>query len=155
MASFILSAAIRAVKSRIGVNRAFDSIVDIVPEITRAEWAQAVGEARAALANRVLESTRALNRRPVAAEFGPPLERRSGAKFWQTVEIFVRDRETGARSAFYHTFKTDTLRSRMVAVNDGIERIGAIIGASPDDYPVDIIGFEYTGTYEIVPPRRR
>lgn len=154
MASFIVSAAIRAVKSRTGVNKAFASITDLVPEITQAEWAQAVGEARAALANRVLESTRALNRRPVAAEFGPPLSRKSGAKFWQTVEIFVRDRETGARGVFRYTHRTDILRSRMVAVSAGIEKIQGIIDSNTVEYPLDIIGFEYTGTYEIVRPRR-
>lgn len=155
MATFILSAAIRAVKSKAGTWRAYDSISGLVPEVTRGQWAAAIGEARSALAQRVSEAVRPLNRRPTASEFGPPLERKSGTKFWQTVEIYARDRETGARSVFHYTHKTDTLRSRMVAVKAGIEKIQGIIDSNPTEYPLDIVGFAYTGTYPIVSTRKR
>ena len=154
MASFIISAAIRAVKSKVGIWKAYEAVQQMVPEITREDWAAAIGEARGALASRVSELTAPLNRRPTASEFAPPLERRSSAKYWQQVEIYVRDKVTGARSIMHFTTRTDTLRSRMSVVNDWIEHIQSRIDEKPDDYPVDIVGFAYTGTYPIVAPRK-
>jgi len=153
VATFILSAAIRAVKSKVGIWKAFDSIHDLVPEITKDQWAAAVGEARAALAQKVSELTRPLNRRPVASEFGPALERRSSTKYWQHIEIYVRDKQTGARSIWHSTLRTDTIRSRIAVVRDAVERLQARIDTAPEDYPIDIVGFAYTGTYPIVPPK--
>lgn len=149
MANFIVSAAIRAVKSRIGTWSAFDTIRELVPEVSREQWASAIGEARAALAQRVSESTRPLNRRPTADELGPTLTRNSSSKYWQTVEVFIRDQATGARSIYHMTIKTETLRSRLAVVNQAIETIQSRIDSAPEDYPVDIIGFAYTGTYPI------
>lgn len=154
MASFILSAAIRAVKSKAGVWRAYDAVAGIVPEVTKTEWAQAIGDARAALANRVLESTRPLNRRPTAAEFSGTLNAKSRFSIWQTVEVFVRDRETGARSSFPVRIGTDSLRSRLSVVSEAVGIVRGIVDSAPDDYPVDIVGFEYTGTYHITRARR-
>lgn len=149
MANFIISAAIRAVKSKVGTWVAFESIQDLVPEVTREEWAAAVGQARAALSQKVSELTRPLNRRPTAAEFGPTLERRSSAKYWQQVEIYVRDKTTGARAIMHFTTRTDTLRSRISVINESIGRLQGRIDGAPEDYPVDIVGFAYTGTYPI------
>jgi hypothetical protein len=149
MANFILSAAIRAVKSRIGTWNAYDSISELVPEVSKEQWAAAIGEARAALAQRVSEATRPLNRRPTADEFGPTLVRNSGARYWQTVEVFIRDQATGARSVYHVTVKTDTLRSRLAVVNEAIDTLQSRIDGAPEDYPVDIVGFAYTGTYQI------
>lgn len=152
MASFIISAAIRAVKSKVGTWKAFDSIRDIVPELTRDEWAAAVAEARTALSQKVSELTLPLNRRPTAVEFGPTLTRKSSAKFWQTAEVYVRDKATGARAIMHFTVRTDTLRSRLAIVNDSIERLQARIDSDPETYAIDIVGFAYTGTYQIVRP---
>ncbi len=152
LASFILTAAIRAVKSRIGIWKAYDSIVDIVPEVTREEWAQAVGAARNDLAQRVSELTRPLNRRPLASEFGTPLEWKSNRRYAQTVEVFLRDRETGARSVRFWTLQTDSLRSRLSVVQHFIDKTQAILDADPERYPLDVVGFAYTGTYSIVRP---
>lgn len=151
MANFILSAAIKAVKSRVGTWRAFDQVKALVPEVTEAQWAQAVGEAREAIAQRVLESTRPLNRRPVAGEW-TELTRKSGAQYWQQVTLFIRDSATGARSQFHVTIKTDTLRSRAFAIAEAETRAALIFASDPDNYPVAIIGAEYSGTYQIKRP---
>lgn len=153
MASFIVSAAIRAVKSHVGIWKAYDSIIDLVPEITRDEWAAAVGQARADLATKVSEITKPLNRKPTAADFGSPIERRSTYKYWQQVEVYVRDKTTGARSIMHFTHRVDTLMSRMTAVNKGLDFIQGLIDSNPDEYAIDITGFSYTGTYPIVPPK--
>lgn len=153
MATFILTAAIRAVKSKIGTWRAYDQITDLVPELSREQWASAIGEARAALAQRVSEVTRPLNRIPTASEFGPTIERRSSAKYWQTVEVYVRDKTTGARSVMHFTQRTDTLRSRLSVVNKALDFVNGIIEADPETYQIDVVGFGYTGTYQITAPR--
>lgn len=153
MASFILSAAIRAVKSKMGTWKAFEAIQDLVPELTRDDWAAAIAEARTSLSMRVSELTAPLNRRPTAAEFGPALERRSSAKYWQQVELYVRDTVTGARSIMHFTTRTDTLRSRISVVNDWVEHIQNLIDSRPEDYQVDVIGFAYTGTYPVIAPK--
>lgn len=147
MASFILTAAIRAVKSRIGTWSAYDTISDLAPDISREQWAAAIGEARAAIAQRVAESVRPLNRIPTGDEVTPSKLTGVRSKYLQTVEIFVSDRRTGARSSFYYTYKTDTLRSRLTAVNRANEFLRSIIDASPEEYDVDVLGSAYTGTY--------
>lgn len=150
MANFILSAAIRAVKSKIGTWVAFDQVRRLVPEVTESEWAAAVSEAREAIKQGVLEATRPLNRRPVAGEWSD-LERRSGAAWWQQVTLFIRDSTTGARSKFHVTVKTDTLRSRMSAIAAAREQAALIFASDPDNYPVAIVGAEYRNTFRIVP----
>lgn len=150
MANFILSAAIKAVKSRIGTWVAYDQVRRQVPEVTEAEWARAIGEARNAIAQRVLEATRPLNRRPTVGEW-TDIQRRSGSQFWQQVTLFIRDSTTGARSVFHVTVKTDTLRSRQFAIQEAQNRAALIFSSDPDNYPVAIIGAEYAGTYRIVP----
>lgn len=151
MANFILSAAIKAVKSKVGTWKAFEQVRALVPEVTEAEWARAVGEARTALAQRVLEATRPLNRRPVAGEW-TDIERKSGSGWWQQVTLFVRDSATGARGVFHVTVKTDTLRSRVNAIAEAQRTAALIFASDPDNYPVAIIGAEYSGTYRIVRP---
>ena len=135
-----------------GTWRAYEAISDLVPEVTREQWASAIGEARAALSQRVSELTLPLNRIPTASEFGPTLDRKSGAKFWQHVELYVRDKSTGARAVMHFTIRTDTLRSRMSVVNDAIGRLQGMIDSAPEDYQVDMVGFAYTGTYQINRP---
>lgn len=153
MANFILSAAIRAVKSKMGTWVAYDQVRRQVPEVTEAEWAQAIAEARTAIAQRVLEATRPLNRRPVVGEW-TDIPRKSNVQWWQQVTLFVRDSATGARSVFPVTIKTDTLRSRQFAVQEAINRAALLFASDPDNYPVAVVGFEYAGTYRIVPPGR-
>lgn len=150
MANFILSAAIRAVKSKVGTWVAYDQIRRQVPEITEREWAAAIGEAREAISQRVLEATRPLNRRPVAGEW-TDIRRRSNTQWWQQVTLFVRDSTTGARSVFNMTIKTDTLRSRGFAIEEAQRRAAFIFASDPDNYPVAVVGSEYSGTYQILP----
>lgn len=151
MANFILSAAIRAVKSKVGTWVAYDQIKRLVPEITESEWAEAIGEARSSISQRVLEATRPLNRRPVVGEW-TDIRRRSNTQWWQQVSLFVRDSGTGARSVFNVTIKTDTLRSRQFAIQEATNRAALIFASDPDNYPVAIVGAEYSGTYHILPP---
>jgi hypothetical protein len=151
VANFILSAAIRAVKSKMGTWVAYEAVRQKVPEISREQWAQAIGDAKAALSQRVLEVTRPLNRRPVQGEW-TDIRRKSSANWWQHVEVHIRDLQTGALSTFHVTLKADTLRSRMSAMATAEARAALVFASDPDNYQVAIVQVEYAGTYRILPP---
>lgn len=150
MAEFPLWAAIRTVKERIGTWVGFARIQAIAPEVTKAEWAQAIGQAQAALANRMIEATRPLNRRPTASEIVAYTSRRATG-FLQQLEIFVRDRDTGLIESRPYTIRTQVLRSRGSVVAEGLRRYQDAVDNNPDDYPEDILGAAYAGTLELIP----
>lgn len=150
MADFPFWAAIRTVKERIGTWVGFARVQDLAPDITRAEWAQAIGQAQAALAAKVIEATRPLNRRPVAGEIFPYRSKRATG-FLQQLDIFVRDRDTGLIESRPYTIRTQVLRSRGAVVAEGLARYQEAIDNNPDDYPEEVLGAMYAGTLEMVP----
>jgi len=148
-AGYWLWAAIRAVKSKTGLARAFEAIREVDGSITEADWQSAVGQARAALANRLAEVTRPLNRRPVTGEW-LPMDTKRQTGFLQHVDVWVRDRDTGLIEARPYTIRGSTLRSRQSVVNEARDRFQGAIDSEPDDYPEDIVAVQYTGTYEMI-----
>lgn len=152
MVAFHMWAAIRTVKSKIGTWNGYDEFSQAVPEVSRQQWATAIGEARAALANRVSELTRPLNRRPVGSEITRYTTKRATG-FMQQVEVFVRDRDTGMIESRPYVVKTDTLRSRQFIVEEAMSRYQNAIDSSPEDYPEDVLGAAYVGTHEMIPGR--
>jgi hypothetical protein len=150
VSTFGLWAAIRTVKSRIGTWNGYEQFRELVPEVTRDEWAQAIGQARAALSNRVSELTRPLNRRPTPAEV-TTYTTRNARGFMQQLDIFVRDRDTGLVEARPYTIRGTSLRSRSAIMAEALSRYQDAIDNNPDDYPEDILGAAYVGTYELVP----
>lgn len=149
MATFPIWAAIRTVKSKIGTWRGYELYREANPAMTREEWARAIGEARAALASRESEITKPLNRRPSGDEI-QALTRKTGSGFWQQVEVYVRDRDTGLVSARHYTIRGDSLVSRARAVEEAMNRYQDAIDGDPDNYPEEIAGVAYVGTYEVV-----
>lgn len=150
MGTFHVWAAIRTIKDKIGTWVGYDKYSEYDPDISRTDWAEAIGQARAALQNRTEELVRPLNRRPVAAEITPMMTR--GPKgYLQQIEVYVRDRDTGLVDSRYYTVKTQTLRSRQFIVNEGLERYQAAIDANPGDYPEEIVGAAYIGTHQMIP----
>jgi hypothetical protein len=150
MASLPLWAAIRALKSKIGTGVGLGHLRQIMPEITDSQWASAVGEARAALAHRAAELTRPLNRRPTAGEIA--VRTTKGATgFWQHVNVYVRDSDTGGVEVRPYTIRTDALRSRQSVVNEAQTRYQASIDEDPENYPEEVLAVAYTGTYQLIP----
>ena len=150
MGSFHLWAAIRTIKSKIGTWVGYEAYSEIDPDLSRGDWAEAIGQARAALVNRTEELTKPLNRRPVGLEITPmPTKGPSG--YLQQIEVYVRDNDTGLVDSHYYTIKTKTLRSRQFVVNEGIQRYQAAIDANPGDYPEEILGAGYIGTHLMTP----
>jgi hypothetical protein len=150
MSGFPLWAAIRTVKSKVGTWVGYDMFKEVYPDLNREEWATAIGQARAALANRVLEVTKPLNRRPEGSDIHPlPTQKASG--YIQQVDVYVLDKETGLIDRRYFTVRTDTLRSRQTIVDMARNQYQAAIDANPDDYPEEIAGIEYVGTHLLQP----
>lgn len=150
MASLPLWAAIRTLKSKIGTGVGLAQIREIAPEITESQWARAIGEARTALASRAVELTRPLNRRPTATEI-TPLSTKGSTGFFQHVDVYVRDSDTGAIEVRPYTIKGDSLRSRQSVVNEARSRYQQSIDSDPENYPEEVLAVAYTGTYELIP----
>jgi hypothetical protein len=150
MSAYALWAAIRTVKSRVGTWVGYTQATEAGLDVDRSEWATWIGQARAALAQRDLEMTRPLNRRPIAGEIVEYSTQRASG-FLQHVDIFVQDRDTGLIEARPYTIRTDTLRSRQSIVNEAVERYQRAIDENPDNYPEDIVDANYAGTFNMVP----
>jgi hypothetical protein len=150
MSNFPLWAAIRTVKSKIGTWVGYEMFKEAYPDLDRDEWATAVGQARAALINRVDEMTKPLNRRPVGLEV-KPLDSKVAKGYIQQVDVFVMDRETGLIDTRFFTVRGDTLRSRQAIINMTRDKYQAAIDANPDDYPEEIVGIAYVGSYLLRP----
>lgn len=150
MATFPLWAAIRTVKSKIGTWAGYEAYREFDPSITRETWAEAVGHARAAMANKAAEVTRPLNRRPTGGEIvSYPSRRATG--FMQSVEVFVRDVDTGLVESRFFNVRSDTLRSRQSIVNAALSWAADVQESRPDSLEGDVIGAAYTGTFQMTP----
>lgn len=150
MASFPLWAAIRTVKGKLGTWVGYERYNEIDPTITRQQWANAIGQARAALANKVGEITRPLNRRPVPGEF-TPYTSRSATGFMQYVDIYVRDAQTGVVTSRPWAVRTDTLMSRQAVVTQGLSRYEAATLPGGTFEGEEVLGAAYAGTVEFLP----
>lgn len=150
MATFPLWAAIRTVKSKIGTWTGYAQYSALDDTIDRATWARAVGQARAALANRVDEVTRPLNRRPAPGEITQYTSRRATG-FMQYVDVYVRDRETGVVEARPWAMRTDQLRSRQSVITSALARYEAATLPEGTFEGEQIIGAAYAGTVEMIP----
>ncbi len=150
MRQFALWAAIKTIKARIGTWVGFRQIQTAAPEVTEQDWAQAIGQARAALANRVAELTRPLNRRPLPSETIQYTTRRQSG-FLQQLEIYVRDRDTGLIESRPYSLRTDTLMSRQTVINRGMTAYTFAAALNPDEYPEEVLGAAYAGTFEMIP----
>ena len=150
MSDYAMWAAIRTVKSRIGTWVGYQRMVDAGFTISRESWASWVGSAQRAIAERSSEMVRPLNRRPVPGEIiAYPSRRASG--YMQTVQVLVRDRTTGIEETRFYSLRGDSLRSRGAVVTDALNRFRDAAASSPEDYPEDIVGAWYSGTYQLTP----
>jgi hypothetical protein len=151
MTSFPLWAAIRTVKSRIGTWAGYDIYASADPSITRADWARNIGQARAALANRVLEATRPLNRRPSGPNEIHPYEAPRARGFMQYVDVYVKPAHGGPAEARPWAIRTDTLMSRRKAINLALSRFEAATLPDGTFEGEVVLDAGYAGTFEFVP----
>lgn len=151
MASFPLWAAIRTVKGKIGTWVGYEKYTELDPTITRQQWATAVGQARAAIANRLGELTRPLNRRPVPGEWTSYTAPRARG-FMQYVDVYVIDTAGGPVQARPWAVRTDTLMSRQAVINLALSRYEAATLPEGTFEGEQVLGASYSGTVEFIPP---
>lgn len=150
MSSFPLWAAIRTIKSKIGTWVGYDRYSELDPSITRQQWATAVGQARAALANRVGELSRPLNRRPVAGEITPYTAKKATG-FMQYVDVYVMESDGSAVQAMPWAVRSNTLRSRQAIINEALSRYEAATLPEGTFTGQVVLGASYAGTVEFIP----
>lgn len=142
-------AAIRAIKSRVGKWRAMETVRALDPRVTRQSWQQAWSAATAALAQRQLEITRPLNRRPVQGTSEVMVRpRQRGAEFTQYASVFVRDPLTGDVSQAPFALRTDTLRSRLSVISEAVERFSQATTEGGTFEGQEILDARYAGTIQ-------
>lgn len=152
MASFPLWAAVRTIKSKLGTWAGYERYAELDPSITRERWARAIGEARAALSNRVGELTRPLNRRPIrGTPEVTPYTAKTATGFMQYVEVYVIPRGGGEPEPRPWSIRTDTLMSRQSAINQALSRYEAATLPEGTFAGEIIVGAGYGGTVEFFP----
>ncbi len=151
MAAFPIWAAVRTIKSKLGTWVGFERYSELDPTITRQQWATAIGQARAALANRVGELTRPVNRRPVRGtpEVTPYTAPRAKG-FMQYVDVYVINREGGPPEARPWAVRVDNLRSRQAIINEAWARYEAATLPEGTFEGETVVGVAYAGTVEFV-----
>lgn len=150
MVDFNVWAAVRTLKGHLGTGVGFRIAQRLNETLTEEEWESALVEARGILRNRANELSRPLNRRPIAEEILP--FRVSNPGGWlQQVEVYVRDNDTGLIDTRHYSYKTDTLRARMTVVREVWTQFANAIAERPDEYPEEVIGVSYVGTYTLEP----
>lgn len=150
MSSFPLWAAIRTIKSKIGTWVGYDRYTELDPSISRSQWATAIGQARAALANRIGEATRPLNRRPVAGEI-TQYTSKTATGFMQYVDVYVIDSAGGPPQARPWAIRTSTLMSRQSVLNQALSRYEAATLPEGTFEGETVVGAGYAGTVQFFP----
>lgn len=151
MAAFPIWAAVRTIKSKLGTWVGFERYSELDPSITREQWSTAIGQARAALANRIGELSRPLNRRPdrSAGEVTPYTAKRATG-FMQYVDVYVVDREGGQVEVRPWAVRVDQLRSRQSIVNQAWSRYEAATLPEGTFEGETVVGVAYAGTVEFI-----
>lgn len=143
------------VKEGVSANAALRMAQEAGLGVRRSAFLSMVGEIRAHYSRSVVEPSRPLNRRPSgAAEIG----RIGGSTqrgYVQYVDLFVRNKTTGAITIRSQALRTATLKSRQVAIDTLVNRYRravdrsktavALWGTDPDEV---VMGGIYTATHQ-------
>lgn len=118
--------------------------------VNDSRWFRLVGEVRRSLADRLVEPTRPLGRRPTADEI-TVLETKRHTGYRQEVEIYVLNRDTGEVEAKPYVWRTDEPIPRGQAISEAVAEFEAGVQDSPDEFNETILGGAYIGTQRLVP----
>lgn len=147
---FNLWAAARTLKGKIGIARGFEIASRLNPALTEEEWRTAIADARQVLRNRANELSRNLAAKPKAGEINPFRVKNPGGYF-QQVEVFVQDRDTGEIEARPFSYRTDTLKARFKVAKEVWDIFQKAIDEQPEQYRETILSVAYVGTHELLP----
>lgn len=147
---FPLGAAVRTVREGLSARAGLRAFRDGGGRINDTTWFRMVGEARRTLGESIAETGRPLSRRPTGDEITTITSRkRSG--FWQQVEVFFRDRQSGEVMSSPFVLRGQGLVTRRAAIRFAVDEwsAGSAGSANPDDN--EVLGAVYTGTLELSP----
>jgi hypothetical protein len=117
---------------------------------TDATWFRVVAEARRSLGEQLAEANRPLNRRPSGHEI-TTMSTRTRTGFWQQVEVFVRNRATGAVESHPFVVRGDGLVTRQAAIRAAVDEWEAGIAGSVNVDEHEVLGAAYVSTLELRP----
>jgi hypothetical protein len=145
-----LSAATSTVRGGLSARAGLRAFRDGGGRVTDSTWFRLVGEARRVLSDRLDETSRPLGRRPVHDEITRVTSaRRSG--FWQEVEVFWRDRETGEVGSSPFVLRSSGLLTRQSVVDFALGEWQAGSSGSPNPDDHEVLGAAYVSTLELAP----
>lgn len=142
--------AVQALKAGLSANKGLAAYRQGGGAIARSTWLRLYAEAQANQVINSAEAGRPLNRRPVASEISS-ITSVKATGFMQYVDVYVRDRVTGAVTAMPQAIKSDSLFSRQKVVADVLSRYSQSAEEDPGAYPQQILGAVYTGTASFSP----
>lgn len=113
-------------------------------------WFRIVAEVRRAVAERLDEAQRPLNRRPRGDEISVmTTQRRTG--FWQEVQIFARSKETGEVYATPFVLRGQGLLTRQAVIDFALAEWEAGSSGTPNPDDDQVLGAAYVQTLELSP----
>jgi hypothetical protein len=119
-------------------------------KVTDSTWFKLVGEARRVLADRLDETSRPLGRRPTGDEI-TTVTTRSKSGFWQEVEVFWRDRATGAVGSSPFVLRSSGLVTRQSVIDFAVGEWSAGSAGTPNPDDFEVLGAAYVSTLELQP----
>lgn len=145
-----LGAAIRTVKEGLSGRAGLRAFRDGGGRINDSTWFKLVGQARRAISETLDEATRPLSRRPRGDEVTQIASRRRTG-YWQQVEVFYRDRQTGLVESAPFVLRSQGLFTRQAVIDFAVSewQAGSSGTPNPDDH--EVLGAAYVSTLELVP----
>lgn len=153
MALSAVTAAVMAVKNGLSARAGLVAARAAGVAVRDATWFRVVGQVQRSLTNQMDEAGAPLNRRPQGAVIST-MPARTATGYMQYVDVYVRDRQTGAVSTRPYAVRTTNLRTRQSIVNQALNAFQSFVGQGPSLYPEQVLGANYTATYVFAPGLR-
>jgi hypothetical protein len=145
-----VTVAVRTVKSGMSARAGLLAARAAGVEVRDATWFRIVAEVKNSLISQIAEASAPLNRRPIGAEINP-LPTRVATGYVQYVDVFVRDRASGAVSIRPYAVRSNTLLTRQAVIKRAVTAFQSFTSGPEPDYPEQVLGATYAATYILTP----
>lgn len=146
MAGIATWVAAQAAKAGKSANQAYEDLHAAGEGMRRSTFLRLYAQVQADLAQQANEITAPLESRPHAAQIRA-YDTKTQSGYMQYVDVYVRDRATGAVYSVPYGHRTDDLLSRA----DVIETALFNYGTHAEEYDQQVLGATYTSTYMFIP----
>lgn len=153
MAISAVTVAVRAVKSGMSARAGLVAARAAGVAVRDATWFRIVGEVQRSLANQIDEASAPLNRRPLGQQIST-LSTKTATGYVQYVDVFVRDRASGAVAVRPYAVRTTRLQTRQSVINTALNAFQSFTSGPEPSYPEQVLGAAYTATYSMAPGLR-